>query len=374
MKKTPVLFLCIATHNLPEDDALFVYLAVRVRSAAQIWAVLKALGVVAVLELVVVLAQWKTHGTFGLSFLGTPTALGTRVFNDGTAGRPFGTLNHPAFLGALLGGVAILALTLAIGLRDRRTKLVCLAMAPVAAMPLAISNVRASLLGLFVGGLIVVVVSLVQRKVSAVVLVTAITLGAVAAGAAWPIVSRQFSHSFGSQHYSLEVQARTQLNALAESMISDRPVIGVGLNNFQVAMVPYERYPLVFPDNAVHNIFLLVMAETGVVGFAGVAVLWIALLWVALRLARSQDRLGAALGLAATAVYLFLASEEMLSYSLREDAPLALFWILAGLTVAASSFLPGSATGPGARRREAPAPDLGHVQAAGPPLVLERLR
>lgn len=322
--------------------ALFVYVALRVRTVSQVITILRALGFVVILELLVVLAQWKTHGTFGVSFLGTPTELGTRVFNDGTAGRPFGTVTHPVFMGALLAPMAILALSLAVAMAPRRTKLTCLALAFMAAAPLAISNVRASLVAMSAACAVVVVVGLVQRRLTAVTLVTAITIGAVAAGIAWPVVSSQINRSFGSQHYSLEVQSRTQLNDVAMAMIADRPLIGAGLNNFQVQMKPYEVTSLIFADNPVHNLYLLITAETGVVGMAGMAVLWIALVWAALRLARSRDRLGAALGLGATAAYLFFALEELLGFSLREDAPLAFFWILAGLVVAGGSMFAGS--------------------------------
>ena len=316
--------------------ALFVYLAIRVRSFDQIRVILGTFGGIALLELAVVALQWKTHGTFAASLLGTPAQLGTRVFDDGTAGRPFGTLQHPAFLGALLGCIALLALAFGLGLTRRRDRLVCLAFVPLAALPLLISNVRASLLGLGAGAALIVLVMLARRRVKPVVLVAAVALASVAALAAWPLVSQQLSHSFGSQHYSLEVQARTELNDLALKMIADRPVLGVGLNNFQVAMVPYEKYPLVFPDNAVHNIFLLVIAETGFLGFAGMLALWFGLVVVAVRLVRRQaDRFVAALGTGVLAVYLFFSVEELLSYSLREDAPLAMFWILAGLSVAA---------------------------------------
>ena len=55
---------------------------------------------------------------------------------------------------------------------------------------------------------------------------------------------------------------------------------------------------------------------------------------VALRLARSRDRLLGGIGLGVSGAMAFLMVEELLGFSLRQDIPLIVYWLLAGLAVA----------------------------------------
>ena len=96
---------------------LYAYVAIRVRTVRHIWAVLGGLAVVAAVELVVVLLQWRTGGVLGLEFLGIPESLIPRTTDTGEIGRPSGTLLHPAFMAAASGLIAMPALALAIELR-----------------------------------------------------------------------------------------------------------------------------------------------------------------------------------------------------------------------------------------------------------------
>jgi hypothetical protein len=52
------------------------------------------------------------------------------------------------------------------------------------------------------------------------------------------------------------------------------------------------------------------------------------------RLARVPDRLLSAVGAASVAVYVFFYAEELLGFSLRQDLPRTLFWLVAGVSVA----------------------------------------
>jgi O-antigen ligase len=117
-------------------------------------------------------------------------------------------------------------------------------------------------------------------------------------------------------------------------MIADHPVAGVGLNNFEQVQGEYDQYGVIFADNPVHDIYLLIAAETGVIGFAGFAASAIALGAVALRVMRLQPGLLAGVGAGVAATFIFFAFEELLTFSLRHDMPLALAWLMAGVAVA----------------------------------------
>jgi len=80
-------------------------------------------------------------------------------------------------------------------------------------------------------------------------------------------------NTFGFQDESVVV--REQLNTAALSMFRVSPVIGNGLGNFLVRLPDYLVSRTIYFLQPAHNIYLLVLAETGIIGFA--IFLWV--LW-----------------------------------------------------------------------------------------------
>jgi Tol biopolymer transport system component/O-antigen ligase len=312
---------------------LFLFLAVRVRNRRHVWAVLGGLATFACLELVVVVLQWKTGGVLGLDFLGVPKELGERVTNDGSLGRPFGTIIHPVFMGAVMGSLAAVSLGLACTLRRSLTQRTAVALVPICVLPLYLSHTRASFVAFALVAATQVLWAVGNRWVSVKALRTGIAVLVLVGTAFAPSISAKISENFGTAHYDEEVQSRLELNDVAGKMIGEKPIIGFGLNNFESVMDPYQQYGLIFADNPVHNLYLLVLSETGIVGFVGVVAVGIGFYAAAMRLARSRDPLHAGIGLGFSGVIAFLMIEEILGFSLRQDIPLALFWMLAGLCV-----------------------------------------
>jgi O-antigen ligase len=113
---------------------------------------------------------------------------------------------------------------------------------------------------------------------------------------------------YGAIHFRLTMDdrgsaaARGPLNWLAVSMIQDNPLLGVGANNFSVAMQPYVSHGF-FGEflYTVHNRYLLIWSETGVVGL--ITYLWflIATLQMGWRSWRRRDLILSPLALACTA-------------------------------------------------------------------------
>ena len=95
----------------------------------------------------------------------------------------------------------------------------------------------------------------------------------------------------------------------AVAMISDNPILGVGIGNYPAAYPQFAAPG--WPDalGHAHNYYLNVAAETGLLGLAGYLSLWVGialLAWRALRRAEDGWRplgVGAAAGLAAMAVH-----------------------------------------------------------------------
>jgi hypothetical protein len=67
--------------------------------------------------------------------------------------------------------------------------------------------------------------------------------------------------------YSLSFLRRAELNWMALKMFQDHPLLGVGLNNFTVQMGEYgEVSGWTRFLQPVHNVYLLIVAETGLFG------------------------------------------------------------------------------------------------------------
>ncbi len=323
---------------------LFVYVALRV-NRRDVAMILVLLAGVTLLEGVAALGQWVTHGPLGLSFLGLPSELGQRVTADGILGRPFGTITHPVFLGAFVGQLGLLFLSLAVVAQRRWERVAAMALATCAGATIAVAQARSAALGFAVATLVIVVVSLAVRRMQWRTVRRGIVAVLVLAVLTSPLLIRLYHVSLFTDHFSLEVQARGQLLDLGWHIFASRPFLGTGLNSFQQVMDSFATTSLIFDGNPVHNIYVLQAAETGVVGVLAIPVVALSLLWVAVRAARSPDRLGSGLGIALIAVMTFLGVEELFVFSLREDHPRSLFWLLAGLTVAAARFaglVPGS--------------------------------
>lgn len=313
---------------------LFVAVALRVRTRRQVWAILMPLGGLAVFELLVVVVQWRSSSALGLSIIGTPDQLGQRVLDTGEIARPFGTLIHPVFLGAVMGVIALMALSIGLHLAPGRRRRLCLAVVPVCIAPMLISHTRGAFAAFIPAVVGVTIVALARRRISRRAIVVSAACALVLLVAAWPQLSRLYHENFATQHFSVEVESRKQLNDVAYAIIRTHPLTGVGLNNFQHVMDPYAPFGLLFPAFPVHNLYLLQAAETGYGGLVMLVLVGLGVLAVAVRAGRVHDPLLAGVGVGVAAMCVFLAIEELISYTLREDVSRSLFWMLAGLSVA----------------------------------------
>jgi hypothetical protein len=334
---------------------LFVYVATRVRSREMVWAILGGLAAFAALEIVVVLLQWKTHGVLGLSFLGVPTHLTSRITDSSQLGRPFGTIIHPDFMGATMGAIGLVALAISINLRRSLLKVAGLLLSAGCLVCLYLAHTRTALAAWVLAFVAVVAISLARRRLRWSTVAKAVVVLLIGAAVFFPQLEAHYKENFGTGHFSEEIESRYQLNDVALAMFDAHPLVGVGLNSFQNNMGPYEEAGVIFIQNPVQNLYLLYLGETGLVGSVGFVLVGVVMFAAAVRLERSRDRLMSGLGLGITAAMVFLAIEELMDFALRQDVPLAVYWIFAGLAVACLQM-----TGPPSRRLFTPgwtAPD-----------------
>ena len=331
-------------------------MAVRVRTRRHIWAVLAGLATFAAVELVVVILQWQTGGVLGLDFLGVPTTLTARTTDTTVLGRPFGTLVHPVFMAAALGIVAMVAYAVALELERSLVKFVALGVTVGCLACMWISHTRASFVAVVLAGAVVTLVALIRGRLRWRTLGIAVLVALIGVAAFWSKISEKLAENFGTGHFWTEVDSRLELNEVALRMIADRPLLGVGLNNFEIMLPRYEANPVIFFGHPVHNLYLLYLAETGLIGLTGVLVIGVVLYRQAILLGRSTDRLLAGLGIGIAGAMAFVMVEELLGFSLRHDAPRGLYWMLAGLAVAGLQLSRNSSARPAPARRAAPSP------------------
>jgi putative inorganic carbon (HCO3(-)) transporter len=143
------------------------------------------------------------------------------------------------------------------------------------------------------------------------------------------IESRITSDDQGSAH------SRIIMAKGAIGILRDYPLLGVGLNNYALLVPQLDPASIRAAGGitSVHNIFLLIAAETGLIGFTAFAWLLASLFVQARRLAgRAQNEFMWVAGAAVFSGYVALSLHGMVDYALLANMPLfRLFWLFAGV-------------------------------------------
>jgi O-antigen ligase len=265
-----------------------------------------------------------------------------------TEGRLQGGGGDPNYLAAGLVPAVVLAGALMAGTRRVVARAGLLAAMAILTLGFAATQSRGGLLAAAVVSVATLVVFRGRTRLYAV----AITATILGAGALWFVAypgawERLTSFDDGGN-------GRTELWQVATRMAEEHPVAGVGLGDFLVRSPEYVREPgslesvrlIAERPHLVHNLYLQIQSELGVVGlalFAGVAVACMAAAW---RAARLLDRAGeAAMGVAARAVLLaqlsMLVAGVFISYATDERLWLLLALGPALLAVARRTGVPG---------------------------------
>lgn len=227
----------------------------------------------------------------GVLLLGSSVRFGPILARVDT--EPFfrvgGTVGAPNAAGAFLVLMALVTLGTWIAARRRFEAAVAVGTLGLAVVMLVFTLSRGAWLGLGVGGLVFMIVASARGWLSRRFLITATLLGlAIAAVVAGPIVERLFGGE------ASPIASRTALTEVGVEMFLDRPVLGVGANSFVAALPDHlgARFGGDFV-NVVHNKYVLVAAETGILGLLAFLLFLGATLvrgWRALRVA--SPRLG----------------------------------------------------------------------------------
>lgn len=197
------------------------------------------------------------------------------VGRDGVARRwlrAYGGLDHPNILGGVLaiGFIILLAVISRKYIKDKNKQALGYLLFVVLASGLFFTFSRGAGLALVVGVVVFLAVSAWQKKWPELKLslsfltVVAIFL-AVLAVSYQDIVATRITG--GTRLENKSGQERISSYSRAGEIIKQNPVLGVGVGNYTLALARHQEEPLSWDYQPVHNTFLLILAEIGVVGF-----------------------------------------------------------------------------------------------------------
>jgi O-antigen ligase len=129
------------------------------------------------------------------------------------------------------------------------------------------------------------------------------------------------------------LDVRFELNEIAMRMISEHPIMGVGLNSFIPRMEAYDPKNVMeyFPAT-VHNLYLLEAAEVGIPGLLAFSSLFLSLLWTSWRrVRRIRDPKLAWLAAALIAGLAGLMLSQLADFSHRIEPLRTIAWTYIGL-------------------------------------------
>jgi len=224
------------------------------------------------LESIISLMQYSLQRSVG----GILWFLGERTFNASTPGianasisgvlilRPYGTFPHPNVLAGFLVISMVYVGSLLFNLKEKYAKLFILSILILGTVALLLTLSR---IAIILWCLVVIATGIKQitkNKKNAMKIVIGIGAVIIVTIFLFPNIADRFGK------ISFRDEAVVQRIALMQNsflMIEKSPLFGVGINNFLISLPEYEsalRSPLLLQP--VHNMFLLVFSETGLVG------------------------------------------------------------------------------------------------------------
>ena len=316
---------------------LYLLVANTIRSARDIqWLIAGLMGGLLIQALIGVLQAIVGH-PLGLTFLGEISAIRQQQLEDSLVYRIQGTIGHANGFAMYITSVAPFALAALFSRARRLYKALAGIVLCAAVLALLFSLSRSAWLNFL---LVIAVVPALAIRRKRLGLVGAGLLAAVASAVvfllllAGPefIVLRLTADDQGS------ATSRITLAQGALDILRDHPVLGIGLNNYPLVSPSYD--PVDFLDQGkppiVHNAFLLIAAETGIVGLSAFLMLLASLVVSAWRIpGQENDDTFWIAGAGLFGAWVALIAHAMVDYDLLGSTQVfAQFWLLAGLCAA----------------------------------------
>jgi len=232
-----------------------------------------------VVESLLAITQYIHQSSTGLLYV-----LGERTFTSSTPGiananvsgqlilRPYATFPHPNVLAGFLC-IALIIIIANVSVFSKKAKLFLTSAIGIGSIALLLTLSRSAIIVFCLLGIILLLLRLKRIKNLLVIFIIILSSFIIILFTT-PLMSR-----FVIRSNDESVVVREQLTNASLAMIKTHPLVGVGLNNFLVALPKYLPMQTVFSIQPVHNIFLLVLSQIGAIGFA----FFVSLLFFAIR-------------------------------------------------------------------------------------------
>ena len=268
---------------------LYFYLSNRVENRDDLWWVARWFMAGLLLECLICWGQYLTQSSLGLEMFSEREELHGVLIGSERFFRLVGTFNHPNVLGTYL--VAALPVVLALNFAPTRfwMRLFIFALSGLGVSTLIFTLNRSAWLaaGLSWIGLFIWIVKRRYIRFRLIQLLVVFVILGVIFGFFGPLIAARWMEDDRGSAASRIPQIQ-----MALAMVERHPVLGVGLGNYGSVKHLYETYfynpsdmGRVYSDEfLVHNAYLLMASEIGVVGLVWFA--W--LVWTIVRAARIQ--------------------------------------------------------------------------------------
>jgi O-antigen ligase len=256
--------------------------------------------------------------------------LGGLGFVVGDVRRVSGTVGWPNTLGAYAAAVICLPVALWICGAVRNRFLLVLSIV-FGAIPVALSFSRGAWLALAISIPLMYLLALKRHWISAggflrqaLILITLITISGFA-----------LAEQINERAEEDTISVREQLNDVAMNMVRANPLVGVGLNTFVSAMPKYDEQDVrAYFEEPVHNIFLLMAAETGVVGLAIFLILIVMVYRMGWWLIFYEGAFESATAIGLIGGLTVILITNLSDVHLRTDVIYSVWWVFIGLLLA----------------------------------------
>jgi O-antigen ligase len=292
------------------------------------------------------IAQYVTGLQFGLDFLGEGSregieAVGTATLMSGEfVYRPGGLMGAGNLFGAYLALLLPVAIGIMLAPVNRALKAFLLVTVVLGQAALVLTLSRSAWIAFAASFALVLLLGMWnpvsrRRYMAARVVIVVVTI-VVAAGFTPMILQR----IYGSDPNAFKV--RLEWLRTARNMILDKPVLGVGLNNYVFVQPPYgenktpdemtARYGRLWP--VVHSTWAVTWAEQGTAGFLLFVALHLSILGVGFRNLSIRDPMLHALAAGLLAGFFAIMIDGLSSFFLRMDQHGRVWWMASALIVA----------------------------------------
>ena len=257
--------------------------------------------------------------------------LGNTAYGDDESGgvvRIVGTLGWPNTLGAYLAANIVIGLMIWLcnGLKGHWNTLLFL-VSVFGVLPLVLTFSRGSWLSLILGLMASFTLAWLRGWITLNVVPKLALMASPGV-----VFALAFADSIMARFGENTIDVRFQLNDVAFTMIYDKPFLGVGINTFTEVLRAYDDTGVwYYFFEPVHNAFLLIASETGIIGLGLFMLLFLTAMWEAWAASSISDRFVSIFSISLVGALTAIAFSNIGDVHLRTETVYALFWVVIGL-------------------------------------------